>query len=248
MKLPSFEQLKRNYPTDHSAAAVMHAIGGGIANLSPDTNTCVMRMSRAFNYAGKQLELPKYVAHPRLRTISDADHKHYAYNVQGFIAFLKHRYGLPSLSKRYTAAEMELAEPFLNRTGIIAWQIHGWDDATGHFALWDGTTGLYEGSHDYFTSFPYVVTDEDGTKRTMRDTGADLWMCCVPCRPPPHRSPLHPSPGRSRRLSKQPKHSSQTDCSAPRPRSDGSKSHPAVRKPSLRPSSQSGASPHTRHR
>ena len=177
MKLPSYEQLKRNYPTDHNPAVVMHMIGGGIANLSPDTNTCVMRMSRAFNYAGKPFELPKAVAHPRLRTIPGADRKNYAYKVQEFIAFLKHNYGPPSVSKRYAASEKESAKPFLGKTGIIAWQIQGWGDATGHFTLWDGKTGLYEGNHDYFTSFPYTVTDEHGATRTVRETGADLWMC-----------------------------------------------------------------------
>ena len=132
MNLPTFEQLKRNYLTDHNPAVVLHTIGGKIGNLAPTTNTCVMRMSRAFNYAGKQYEIPADL--PRLRTLPGSDRKNYAYNVQDFLAYLAHRYGPPTISRKYVRGEKESSSPFLGKTGIIAWQIEGWGrcDRTFH--------------------------------------------------------------------------------------------------------------------
>ncbi len=170
MKLPSFESLKPNYPTTHDPAEVLLGIGGQIGNLAPTTNTCVMRMSKAFNYAGKSFAIPGN--DPKLRTLRGKDHMHYAYNVQDFLKFLAAHYGPPSISRKYAKNEKESSAPFLGKTGIIAWHIEGWTDATGHFTLWDGKTGLYEGEHDYFESFPFTV----GT-HVVRETQADLWTC-----------------------------------------------------------------------
>ena len=64
--------------------------------------------------------------------------------------------------RRATPPPKKSAKPFLNKTDIIAWQIQGWGCASGPFTLWNGTTGLYEDSHHYLTSFPYTVIDEHG--------------------------------------------------------------------------------------
>jgi hypothetical protein len=60
MILPLFEVLRRNYPTDHDPDALRLRIGGQTANLARGTNTCVMRMSQAFNAAGSQYECMSY--------------------------------------------------------------------------------------------------------------------------------------------------------------------------------------------
>ena len=156
MNLPSFETLKRNYLTTHDAAQVLLTIGGKIGNLAPGTNTCVMRMSRAFNMAGKLYD---------------------AYNVQDFLRYLAQHYGPPSITRKYAKTEKESSAPFLGKTGIIAWHIEGWTDATGHFTLWDGTTGLYEGAEDYFQTFPIDAVNSHGKTVTIRETQADLWLC-----------------------------------------------------------------------
>ena len=178
MNLPSFALLRRNYITDHNPAVILHTIGGTIGNLSETrTNTCVIRMSRAFNYAGAQYELPSNQKVPPLRTLPGKDRKNYAYNVHDFLGYLGHRYGPPMVSNSYKVGEKESATPFLGKTGIIAWLIEGWSDATGHFTLWDGKTGLYEGEHDYFSDFPIEGVDPQGKKRVIRETAAKLWVC-----------------------------------------------------------------------
>ena len=173
-QLPTFAQLKPNYLLG-KGSDVLRTIGGKIGNLDPGTNTCVMRMSRAFNYAGKGFEIPPNSA--QLRSLPGADGKNYAYNVQDFLAYLRRVYGPPSITMKYEKDEKESSRPFLTKTGIIAWHIKGWSDATGHFTLWDGSTGLYEGEHDYFVDFPITVDMGHGKAHTIRETQADLWIC-----------------------------------------------------------------------
>lgn len=195
MILPSFEVLRRNYPTEHDPDAVRRHIGGQIANLAAGTNTCVMRMSLAFNAAGSQYKLPKNMKHPvRLDTLTGKDNKNYAFNVTQFVKYLHWRFGKPTISTQYSdvskatnykQAVSESKDPFAGKTGIIAWHVHGWTDATGHFTLWDGTNGLYEGGEDYFKDFPRQAKDasgqllfhKDGSPWMIWETGIDFWQC-----------------------------------------------------------------------
>ncbi|MFY7828926.1 MAG: T6SS effector amidase Tae4 family protein [Flectobacillus sp.] len=57
---------------------------------------------------------------------------------------------------------------FKNRRGIICFEVTGWNDATGHFTLWDGNNILY-GQHDYFN----LPSEGKGAKVTK----AYLWEC-----------------------------------------------------------------------
>ena len=50
MRLPGFSLLSQNYP--NGAAEEVKALIGGHVNAGWITNTCVIRMSRALNYAG----------------------------------------------------------------------------------------------------------------------------------------------------------------------------------------------------
>ena len=179
MNLPSFDALRRNYPTGANPDAVRAAIGGSIATqLGPLSNTCVIRMSRAMNYAGKMYEIPKKgIPAARLYTLEGGDGKQYALRVAEFLKFMGFRFGRPTISKRYKRGEKESVTPFLNKRGIIAWHISGWFDATGHFTLWDGTRGLYTGGEDYFNDFPKYALLPNGKTRTIEETGADLWEC-----------------------------------------------------------------------
>jgi hypothetical protein len=148
LALPSFSILRPNYPTDLDSDKVIHQIGGEATESWVGPNSCVMRMSKAFNYAGKNYEIPATL--DELLTVEGADGKNYAIRVTEFIQYLHKQYRNPDLIKK--GSEMK-AESFRNKTGIIAWLIDGWSDARGHFTLWDGSKGLFEGEHHYFDDF-----------------------------------------------------------------------------------------------
>jgi hypothetical protein len=196
MILPPFETLRRHYPTDSDPDAVRLRIGGQIGAMPSRTNTCVMRMSQAFNYAGPNYAIPDNPKAPvKLYTLKGKDGKNYAVRVAEFVRYLHVRYGRPSISTHYSdvskasgykQAVSESITPFTGKTGIIAWHVQGWGDATGHFTLWDGNTGLYEGGEDYFKDFPRQATDPstgkpifrpDGSPYMLWESGIDFWPC-----------------------------------------------------------------------
>jgi hypothetical protein len=167
MKLPVFPALRANYPTDLDGYKVKNEIGGEVTQAWLGDNTCVIRMSKAFNYAGTAHEIPKRAD---LLTVKGADKKNYAVRVAQFVAYLLDKYGAPDITKTGTGIA---ASAFAGKVGLIVWHIDGWNDATGHFTLWDGNNGLYEGTHDYFTDFPT-------TKPPLSQpwlTKVELWQC-----------------------------------------------------------------------
>jgi len=157
--------LSPNYPTDPDGNSVKAAIGGDVTSSWLGPNTCVIRMSKAFNYAGTDHEIP--AGHKGLGTVRGADGKHYAYRVTEFVKYLHQKYGPPDIVRR--GSDISIT-PFQGATGLIVWHISGWSDATGHFTLWDGTTGLYEGTHDYFVDF---ATSPPGPFLTS----VEFWSC-----------------------------------------------------------------------
>jgi hypothetical protein len=171
VRLPPFGTLTANYPTDANGEQVKREIGGEMTQSWLGTNTCVMRMSKAFNYAGKTHEIPRH--HKGLLTVRGDDKRNYAIRVAEFILYLNEKYGAPDIVKR--GNDISLL-PFLGKTGLIAWHITGWSDATGHFTLWDGSAGLYVGTHDYFNDFP-TADPKPGDPQQPRLTQVDLWIC-----------------------------------------------------------------------
>jgi hypothetical protein len=170
VRLPPFATLKANYPTDSDGNSVKKAIGGETTQAWLGDNTCVIRMSQAFNYAGKIHEIPRS---KHMLTVRGKDNKNYAVRVQEFIQFLNERYGKPEITKYGSDINVN---DFLRKTGLIAWHIAGWNDATGHFTLWDGSAGLYEGDHNYFLDFP-TTPPSAGQPRVPYLTEVDLWIC-----------------------------------------------------------------------
>jgi hypothetical protein len=164
--LPSFASLKRGYPTGIDPTKVKADIGGEVEE-KWITNSCVIRMSKAFNYCGRaECKIPN--SHSLL-TVKGEDGLRYAMRVQEFVDFLRDNYGPPDLVR--TGSNIKKA-PFLNKIGIITWRVNGWTDATGHFTLWDGQKGLYVGNHDYFA----MPTDKpDGGGEWL--TKVELWKC-----------------------------------------------------------------------
>lgn len=166
MKLPSFDQLARNYPTDNPE--IVKSEIGGEADAGWIINTCILRMSRSFNYAGhKRWRIP--ANNPGLTAVIGRDNLYYAIRVREFIDFVRDNYGSPDVIR---SGELITSEHFSGYTGIIVWRVDGWRDATGHFTLWDGTKGLYEGSHRYF-DLPRRRLDGGGGWLTK----VELWRC-----------------------------------------------------------------------
>jgi hypothetical protein len=164
--LPSFASLKRRYPTGMDPVKVKEDIGGE-AEEGWITNTCVIRISKAFNYCGlAECKIPKSRS---LLTVKGEDGLRYAIRVQEFVDFLRDNYGPPDLVR--TGSNIKKAA-FLGKIGIIAWRVNGWSDATGHFTLWDGQKGLYVGTHDYF-AMPTDKPDGGGAWLTK----VELWKC-----------------------------------------------------------------------
>src|SRR5579884_572251 len=101
--LPAFSLLAANYPTDPDSPKVIQQLGGDLTQSWVGPNSCVMRMSRAFNYAGKDHEIPR--GRSGLLTVKGADSKNYAIRVIEFIDYLHSRYRNPDLVK--TGANMK---------------------------------------------------------------------------------------------------------------------------------------------
>jgi len=107
-------------------ATVKQMIGGAV-NASWITNTCVIRVCRALNYAGAPI--PGNI--PGLSTVRGGDGKRYAYRVAEFHRFLVNHVRAPNI-----VGDVQ------GKKGIIEFVVKGWSDATGHFDLWDGSQCL----------------------------------------------------------------------------------------------------------
>ena len=159
----SFSHLWANYPkhseydsdpkTMHTQKSVWSLIGGHVemnewsatekqADGSPMfNNTCAIRMSRALNYTGITIPMQKTTTkssdgkqHTRWLTVSGNDGKNYFLTVAGLQMFLERTLGQPEkiIGARFTSSRTITGAPS-NASGIISF-----NDATGHFTLWDG--------------------------------------------------------------------------------------------------------------
>lgn len=123
LSLPSFTDLRINYPV--TSSELVKATIGGAVNAAYITNTCVVRMSRAFNYLGINnkvfsLSLPswkyttkqdflaqekvkvhaipsRYPYTKKFETIAGADQKRYCFRVSEFFDYLNHKYKKPDI-------------------------------------------------------------------------------------------------------------------------------------------------------
>lgn len=147
-RLPSTLRLWNNYPDEKDPEKVKEMIGGKV-DASWITNTCTIRLSRAFNYAGDPIR--RGVA--GLHAVSGADGKWYAFRVREMERYLRHEYGDPQIEKGSTNAA-ELKKAIRGKRGIIQFNVRGWSDATGHLDIWNGTTVRYA---DFFSQANKVL-------------------------------------------------------------------------------------------
>lgn len=153
MKLPDFRTLWLGYPRG-SSTEVKAKIGGRV-NYDWITNTCTIRTSHAFNYAGAKI--PQ--GHDGLGTTDGADGLRYAYRVAEFRRYLEGRYGPPSHVVKGAAGTISAAQ-FADRQGLICFEVEAWSDATGHLDMWNGTRAI---SGAYFDKAHEVAIWEAAT-------------------------------------------------------------------------------------
>ena len=141
-RFPDFQKLWDAYPNDKDPAVVKQQIGGGV-DAPWIGNTCAIRMSRAFNYAGDGWRIPaahRYAdqnAEPRvMNTVKGGDGLRYAYRVAELLKWLRETFGPPQLRLRKKRGD-GMPAAFAGRRGIVVFNDCGWDDATGHVDLWN---------------------------------------------------------------------------------------------------------------
>jgi Type VI secretion system (T6SS), amidase effector protein 4 len=166
----NFDLMWKNFPDHHqwpTMGALYRHIGGDLVDaiawdgFGENGNTCATRMSRALNYGGVPIDLA-LLKSLKLSSLTGADKKHYIYRVGELKTYLKSALGVPSMDKTPPIGDI-----FSGKKGVVAIDVRGWRNASGHIALWNGSQFI-EPSHD-----DYIARDAADT--TYAVTGASLW-------------------------------------------------------------------------
>ncbi len=140
--LPDFDLMAAFYPgAGFNGAAVKKLIGGSV-DQAHYKNTCIMRVSRALNFTGHLLPPDDING---FRTKLGTDKKWYGLRVTEFWEWMDKTYGKPYIRQ---AGTINAAE-FNGFRGIIGFRV-GFEGATGHFTLWNGSKLLYDNGFAYF--------------------------------------------------------------------------------------------------
>lgn len=166
--LPRFDALKVNYPTTSDFQSVLRSINPKLVDEPAYQNTCAMRLSKALNGCPGH-EIPKRVG---LETVRGVNGKRYAIRVREMKTYLKLRYLTPDQTINATTKGVIDNSAIKGLQGVIAFDVSGWGDASGHFTLWDGQKLLYAGSHDYFHLY-----DEFENGKAIKVTKCYFWKC-----------------------------------------------------------------------
>ncbi|NET35850.1 MAG: hypothetical protein F6K19_28125 [Cyanothece sp. SIO1E1] len=146
-KLIHFDLMWQQYPNPGGSADQAKASIGGEVNADWINNTCVIRISRSFNYSGHSI--PADFA--GLNTVVGGDGLHYAFRVKEFRQYLTEVYGQPAISYQYPKARPGrdpkihglIPSEFEGHQGVICFVVPGWRDATGHIDLWNGESCIH---------------------------------------------------------------------------------------------------------
>lgn len=151
---PTFHKLWLEFP-DHTKYPTLKdlytALGGAaekninLPGFGPNGNTCASRLSVAFNKAGSPIEVVS-AATVGAQTLGTADGSRIIYRVADFRNYLINTLGKPDIDNT-----SPYDDAFKGRKGIIAFSVN-WQGATGHIALWDGST-YREPSHDNYSTY-----------------------------------------------------------------------------------------------
>jgi hypothetical protein len=168
---PIFSNVEANYPGEgHSAGDVYNMIGGRVAmNYQKDpvtgeeSNSCTLRVCRALNYGGSKIK----VLDETILYGTGGDGLKYIYRVSDMIKQLNEAFGHPDIVR--SPVDEDYRSAFEGKKGIIAFQVTGWGDATGHLTTWDGNSCGY---HCYFDDADYIAAGS-GVATTVK---VMLWI------------------------------------------------------------------------
>ena len=173
MAQPSFKLMWQAFP-DHTAYPTLrdlHTYVGGtlVKNIDgdgfgPNGNTCAVRMSRALNYGNMPVSRA-LVRSLKIETMTGADKLLYMFRVRDLKKYLKSALGVTP-----SKVVKDFGTAFAGKRGIVAFDVTGWSDASGHVALWDGSA--FREQHDDFRGMA------DNPKTTVREpatTSMTLW-------------------------------------------------------------------------
>jgi hypothetical protein len=131
--LPKFETLWEHYPT--GTPEEVRALIGGEIDKPKYANTCVIRISRALNYAGRPLPS----VFPGLTLIKGRDGLNYALDVREFNNYMTLTYGDPVVNTPMKSFHDNAESAFCKFKGIVMFKVDVWGkNASGHFDLWNG--------------------------------------------------------------------------------------------------------------
>jgi len=140
---PDFKTLKNCYPQG-TADEVKARIGGAV-DASWIENTCAIRMSHTLNCAG--IPVPPRVVDGKVQYIRGQNRDNYIFRVKQLDPEIKKRFGAGVTITAPVGQRGVDYSPIAGKTGIIYFNTEGaWDDASGHFDLWDGKQ-MVERSH-----------------------------------------------------------------------------------------------------
>ncbi|MDB5248927.1 MAG: hypothetical protein JWQ40_3321 [Segetibacter sp.] len=166
--LPKFDKLDANYPTTSDYKRILREINPALENDPAFQNTCAMRVSMALNACAGH-EIPRREG---LLTVRGVDRKRYAVRVKELKNYLKLRYSLPFRTLTATTQGVIDNVSIKGLKGIIAFDVTGWGDASGHFTLWNGEELLYSGGHDYFNLY-----DKFDNGKVIKVSKCSFWKC-----------------------------------------------------------------------
>ena len=143
-KLPAFDDLLKAYP--NIGLEQVKALIGASVDADWVKNACTLRVSRSLNYAGAKLPFIK--DDEGQQVLKGADGRWYLFRVRKLQAYLTSHYGRPDITAVGKAGEGVKVDSFLHARGIIGMRVPIWNDATGHFTLWDGKA--FADGHDAY--------------------------------------------------------------------------------------------------
>lgn len=173
MAKPSFTMMWDAFPdhTNYPTLRDLHNFIGGsltknidVPGFGPNGNTCAVRMSRALNYGNFPVSA-KLVKSLGIGTMIGADGMLYLFRVRELKTYLKSALAVTpnKVTKDFSAA-------FGKKQGIIAFEVTGWSDASGHVTLWDGSA--FREAHDDYRN----LKDDPATRLVEpTTTSMSLW-------------------------------------------------------------------------
>jgi hypothetical protein len=151
---PNLQRLWAAFP-DHTSYPTLRDLysmlgGAAVQNIDapgfgPNGNTCASRLSIAFNKGGTPITIAD-AASTGAQTLTTGDGSRIIFRVSEFRNYLLRTLGKPDIDNT-----SPFDDKFQGKKGIIAFTVN-WQGATGHIALWSGTT-YREPAHDNYASY-----------------------------------------------------------------------------------------------